>query len=147
MFGDIMTGLGVGLASGGATVAVGLSLQSQINLLQSQIVALNAQLAQANLNFIFLETEVDAHSITLEGLVTDVQIAEANITTLEINTAGITRAIYAPVNYPGQNITKIYDTVYINGDVIINGNIKNTIWNSDIDYDLQLYPLSSLRTI
>ena len=66
---------------------------------------------------------------------------------MEINTAGITRAIYAPVNYPEQNITKIYDTVYINGDVIINGNIKNKIWNSDIDYDLQLYPLSSLRTI
>ena len=33
VFGDIMTGLGVGLVSGGATVAVGLTLQGQINLL------------------------------------------------------------------------------------------------------------------
>ena len=53
VFGDIMTGLGVGLASGATTAAVGLTSRGQINLLQAQITALNAQLGAINLNFIF----------------------------------------------------------------------------------------------
>ena len=51
IFGDIMTGLGVGLVTGGVAVAGGLTLQGQINLLQAQIAGLNGQLTAANLNF------------------------------------------------------------------------------------------------
>ena len=63
------------------------------------------------------------------------------------NIAGITRNIYCPSKYPGQEITRISDTVFLNGDVIVNGTMKNIIWSGNPDFDLENYPLSLLRTI
>ena len=45
------------------------------------------------------------------------------MTQLENNTAVITRYIYCPTKYPGQQITGISDTVFLNGDVIVNGTV------------------------
>ena len=142
-----MTGLGVGLTVGGAGVAAGLSLQAQISLLQGQIVAINAQLARINLNFIFLETEVDGHTLSIETITNDILVAEANINTLERNTAGLTRGMICPANYPLQQISRISDTTYINGDLIVNGSIRNTMWKDNPDYQLQKFSINEWTTI
>ena len=142
-----MTGSGVGLTVGGAGVAAGLSLQAQISLLQGQIAAINAQLARINLNFIFLETEVDGHTLSIETITNDILVAEANINTLERNTAGLTRGMICPANYPLQQISRISDTTYINGDLIVNGSIRNTMWKDNPDYQLQKFSINEWTTI
>ena len=74
-------------------------------------------------------------------------VAEANITQLEANTAGITINIECPTKYPGQQITRISDTVFLKADVIVNETINNTLWAGNPNFDLELYSLSLLRTI
>ena len=86
------------------------------------------------LRLCFLETEVNGQGVTIERIISDISTAEEKIIQLEINTAGITRNIYCPTKYPGQEITQISDTLQ-NGDAIVNCIIKNTFLAGNLGLD------------
>ena len=102
VFRDIMTGHGVRLVEGGATVAVGLTIQGQI-IMTSTNSSYKCPARPSKFKLYFFETGVNAKGAKIEGLVRDMEVAETNITQSETNTARITRNAYCPKNIQGKN--------------------------------------------
>lgn len=125
-----LVGVGLSVGVGGALVCAGASLQSQITALETAITSINTSLLDLKIRVATLEDNVDY------SVIPNLNTIKRRIENLEIKTQNLSAGELMPNNYPDTNVTICNNSLAINGDIVLTGNIKKNYMSGGAVDDL-----------